>query len=99
MVQFVDVANFSVQQVETEPHYFNQHVFLRGQKIHVVLVILERDVDDVGEKVVVALNLLQLLLDGGSDFVVRGEEHGQILGLLQSPRVGHDLEMRREIIR
>ena len=63
-----------------------------GQQIHVVLVERYTQSDDVTEQVLVAGNLLQHLLQVVADFVLRGQEHGEILRFLKRLRVGHDLE-------
>lgn len=42
--------------------YFEQHVFLVGSEVHLVLVVLNTKVDDVGQQLIVSVNHLQLLL-------------------------------------
>lgn len=42
--------------------YLKQHVFLAGSQIHFVLVVVYADVDNVGQKLLVARDHLQLLM-------------------------------------
>lgn len=42
--------------------YLEQHVFLAGCQIHLVLVVIHADVDDVSQKLLVPRNHLQLLM-------------------------------------
>lgn len=46
----------------SEQAYLEQHVFLTGCQIHLVLVVVHTDVDDVGEKLLIPRNHLQLLM-------------------------------------
>ena len=50
------------------------------------------DVDDVGQQLLIVEDLLEVLLDGVSDLVLRGQEHGEVLRLLQGLGVGHHLQ-------
>lgn len=58
----------------SEQAYLEQHVFLAGCQIHLVLVVVHTDVDNVGEKLLIPRNHLQLLMqalhtnrDGGTN--------------------------------
>lgn len=42
--------------------YLKQHVFLTGCQIHLVLIIVDTDVDNVCQKLLIARNHLQLLV-------------------------------------
>jgi len=42
--------------------YLEQHVLLVGREVHLVLVVLHTQVDDVGQELLVAVDHLQLLL-------------------------------------
>ena len=42
--------------------YLDKHVFVRGQKISFVFKVGDAEVDDVGKKLLDALNLIQSLL-------------------------------------
>lgn len=60
----------------SEQAYLEQHVFLTGCQIHLVLVVVHTDVDNVGEKLLIPRNHLQLLMqalhtnrDGGQIWI------------------------------
>lgn len=42
--------------------YFEQHVFLTGGEVHLVLVVIDTQVDDVCQQLLVSINHFQLLL-------------------------------------
>lgn len=42
--------------------YFEQHVFLVGSQVHLVLIVIHTQVDNVCQQLLVAINDLQLLL-------------------------------------
>lgn len=46
----------------SEQAYLEQHVFLTRCQIHLVLVVVHTDVDNVGEKLLIPRNHLQLLM-------------------------------------
>lgn len=70
----------------------DQHVLLTGRQVHGSLKHVHCEVDDVRQQVLIARDLLQVLLDCVPDLVLGGQEHGQVLGLLQSVRVCHYLQ-------
>lgn len=47
--------------------YFEQHVFLTGSQVHLVLVVIHTQVDDVRQQFFVSINHLQLLLQRLTD--------------------------------
>ena len=65
------VAAPHVQQVQGLT-YFKQHVFLVGSQVHLVLVVIHTQVDDVCQQLLVAINDLQLLLqrlDNSAEYI------------------------------
>lgn len=89
LVELVDVAQLVVHEEQAEPHDFDEHVLFAGGQVHFGLVHVHADVDHVGQQVLVAGYLFQVLFDGVADFVLGRQEHGQVLGLLEGLGVGH----------
>ena len=72
--------------------YLDQHVFLARQQVHPLLKHLLTNVNDIRQQFVEAVNLLQLFLQGHAHFVLRRQEHGEILRLLQRLLVLHHFQ-------
>ena len=64
--------------------YLDKHVFVRWKKVGFVLKVVDAEVDDVGEELFDALNLIQSLLQQSPNPIVGRQKHGQILTLLKS---------------
>ena len=76
--------------------YLDEHVLLAGLEEHLVVVHVHADGDDVGEQLLVPVDGEQGALQVIADLVLGGQEHRQVLGLLQRRRVRHHAqELRR----
>ena len=67
-------------------------MFLGRCQIHLVLKHGDSKVDDLTDEVLRVGYLGESFLECVTDAVLCGEEHGEVLGLLQHVRVGHHLE-------
>lgn len=61
----------------SEQAYLEQHVFLAGCQVHLVLVVVHTDVDNVGEKLLIPRNHLQLLMQA----LHTNRDGGQVMDL------------------
>lgn len=59
---------FTKRQLQVQGFtYFEQHVFLTGSQVHLVLVVIHTQVDDVRKEFFVSINHFQLLLQRLTD--------------------------------
>ena len=93
MSQWPDLIR--VNEEKRESHHFDQDVFFSRGQISLALEHGEASVDNVAEKLFVVLDHFQRVFQVVPDLALGGQEHGEVLGLLQSVTVRHDLEKLR----
>lgn len=57
-------ADRSASRFQAGCTYFEQHVLLAGCQVHLVLIVVDAQVDNVGQQLLVAVYHFQLLLQG-----------------------------------
>lgn len=57
---------FTKRQLQAST-YFEQHVFLTGSQVHLVLVVIHAQVDDVRQQFFISINHFKLLLQRLTD--------------------------------
>ena len=93
MSQWPDLIR--VNEEKREAHHLDQDVFFSRGQISLALEHGEASVDNVAEKLFVVLDDFQCVFQVVSDLALSGQEHGEVLGLLQSVTVRHHLEKLR----
>ena len=63
--------------------YLDEHVFIGRQEVGFIFEMSDAEIDDVGQQLFHALNLIQPLFQQSSDSIVGRQKHRQILTLLE----------------